>query len=112
MSGARSAASATAASAEGVRLNALFDAIMADELDHSPITVSALGLDKGARASQKFQLDDASITGWEGDKRRTADHVARLRQIEVGALGLQERVNYDAVIYGIALGDQANRTFP
>ncbi|WP_366928817.1 DUF885 family protein [Phenylobacterium sp.] len=94
---------------EGVRLNALFDAIMKENLDRSPMSVSGLGLDKGERARQKSQLDDSSIAAWEGNKRRTADHLARLRGIDADALGLQERVNYDSVLYGITLGAQVER---
>jgi len=101
-----------AAMAEGVRLNTLFDAIMKENLDRSPILVSALGLDKGERAHQKAELDDSSIAAWEGDKHRTADHLMRLRRINPDALTLQQRVNYDSVIYGIALSDQVNRDIP
>ncbi len=37
--------------------------IRAGKLDLSPLTVSALGLDKGARAHQKFEIDDVSLAG-------------------------------------------------
>jgi uncharacterized protein (DUF885 family) len=89
----------------------VFDGIMKEKLDRSPILVSTLGLDKGARAHQKFELDDCSIAAWEGDKRRTVDQLARLRRVDVNALNLQERVNYDSVIYGLVLGDEVNRDF-
>jgi uncharacterized protein (DUF885 family) len=97
---------------EGATLNAVFDGIMNQDLDHSPILVSTLGLDKGKRAHQKFELDDSSVASWELGKQRTADQLASLRRIDAKALGLQDQVNYDSVIYGLTLTDQANRAFP
>jgi uncharacterized protein (DUF885 family) len=98
--------------AEGARLNSLFEAIMAENLDRSPQTASSLGLDHGERAAQKAKLDDASIAAWESDKRRTADQLARLKRIDRSALGPQDRINYDSVVYVTALSDQGNRDFP
>ena len=97
---------------EGARLNALFDAIMTETLDRSPQTASSLGLDTGVRAAQKAQLDDSSIAAWESDKRRTADQLARLRRIDRSALGPQDRINYDSVVYVTELSDKGYRDFP
>lgn len=108
----RAEAQTPAVAREGEKLNAIFDGIMKENLDRSPIFVTTLGLDKGERAHQKFELDDSSIAAWEGDKRRTASQLARLRSINADALNLQDRVNYDAVIYGMALNDQGYRDFP
>ncbi len=97
---------------EGVKLNGVFDGIMKEDLDRSPIFVTTLGLDKGDRVHQKFELDESSIASWEGDKRRTASQLVRLRSINARALNLLERVNYDSVVYGLALSDQGYREFP
>ncbi|MHB8287422.1 MAG: DUF885 family protein, partial [Caulobacteraceae bacterium] len=97
---------------EGARLASLFDAIMKENLDRSPEFTSSLGLDTGPRAGQKAQLDDASIAAWEGDKRRTASQLARLRLINRAALSPQDRINLDSVLYVTELSDQGNRNFP
>ena len=94
------------------RLNAVFDRMMKAALDRSPETATALGLDTGPRAAEKGSLDDRSIAAWEGDKRRTAAQLAALRGIDRSALGLQDQVNYDSVLYVTDLSDQANREFP
>ena len=57
------APSLAAPSKPGSALNALFDQFMTENLDNSPMTVTSLGLDKGARAAQKSRLDDASPAG-------------------------------------------------
>ena len=97
---------------EAGRLNALFDAIMKENLDRSPEFATSLGLDMGPRAAQKARLDDRSVSAWEGDKRRTADQLARLRGVDRAALGPQDRVNLDSVVYVTALSDEGNRRFP
>ena len=107
----RTAAQAAVPTREGIRLNVLFDKIMRQDLDRSPMLVSSLGLDTGARAWQKFRLDDASIAAWQSDKRRTADQLASLRHLDTNSLSLQERVNYDSVIYGLDLSNAVNRAF-
>ena len=71
----RAEAQTPAVAREGEKLNAIFDGIMKENLDRSPIFVTTLGLDKGERAHQKFELDDSSIAAWEGDKRRTASQL-------------------------------------
>ena len=94
------------------KLNAVFDRIMKETLDRSPETATGLGLDVGARAGEKSRLDDRSVAAWEGDKARTAAHLAALRGIDRSALGLQDQVNYDSVLYVTDLNDQAGRQFP
>ncbi len=108
---ARSAAAQPAASASP-QLSAVFDAIMKENLDRSPEFATSLGLDKGARAGQKALLDDRSVSAWEGDKRRTAGQLARLKGVDRSMLGPKDRVNLDSVVYVTALNDEGDRRFP
>ncbi|HCW59973.1 MAG TPA: DUF885 domain-containing protein, partial [Sphingobium sp.] len=48
---------------DDARLSAAFAAIFERALDRSPMFVTSLGLDKGARAGAKSQLDDNSKSG-------------------------------------------------
>jgi uncharacterized protein (DUF885 family) len=97
---------------EGGRLNALFDAIMTEALDHSPEFTTSLGLDNGARAAAKAKLDDRSIPAQDAAVARTADQLRRLRAIDRMALTPADQVNYDCVLYTTELQDQGNREFP
>jgi uncharacterized protein (DUF885 family) len=53
----------------GAALNALFDQFMKENLDNSPMTVTGLGLDTGARARQKSLIDDSSLASMPGSRR-------------------------------------------
>jgi uncharacterized protein (DUF885 family) len=108
----RSAGAQTPPTGEGSRLNTIFDGIIKESLDRSPEFATSLGLDTGARAHQKGELGGISVALWEQDKARNAAQLARLRTIDRSALGPQDRVNYDSVLYVTALGDQGNREFP
>jgi hypothetical protein len=109
------AAAATAAapqSAEDMRLNALFDAMMAETLDHSPETVTGLGLDSGARAGAKARLDDRSLAAWNDAKARNAANLARLRAIDVSKLTGNNRWNHASVLFSAQVSDEMARGFP
>jgi uncharacterized protein (DUF885 family) len=100
-----------ASGAEDARLAAAFDRFFATALDESPILVTSLGLDTGSRAAAKSQLDDQSPAALDRARRRTAAQLAELTAIDRGRLGPRARIDYDAVRYGLALTDQANRRF-
>ncbi|WP_174241401.1 DUF885 family protein [Caulobacter sp. S45] len=100
-----------ATSSASAQLKALFDQFMAEDLDHSPETVTSLGLDKGARAAQKFKLDDGSLAATADAKRRNAEQLRKLMAIDRGALSGQDVVDYDSVLYVTDIQDQANRAF-
>jgi len=83
-------------------LNAAFERIFQSSLDQSPTQVTSLGLDKGARAGAKSQLDDNSA---EGLKRRLAHSQRALAEIErfKGApLSPAAALNRDVVAYTLA----------
>ncbi len=70
-----SAMPAAAAPGGGAALNGLFDQFMKESLDLSPVTVTGLGLDKGARFAQKSLIDDTSLAG-----------IAKLKDVQTSQL--------------------------
>ncbi len=115
---AQSAAAATAFAAPAfaqsdpaAQLNLFLDQMFNDYLDHSPELVTSLGLDKGARASAKAQLSDASLAGAAKDKARTADQLRRLKAIDRRALSGMGAINYDTLLFDLQGRDDANRAF-
>src|SRR5580698_1016708 len=108
------AASATALAAGpggDAALNKLFDQFMKENLDNSPMTVTSLGLDTGARAYQKSQIDDASLAGIAKSKAITASQLARLQAVDRNSLTAKGKVSYDVVLYGLVSGAEANKRF-
>jgi uncharacterized protein (DUF885 family) len=92
-------------------LQALFDQFVKENLDISPSLTSSLGLDKGARAKQKCEIDDASLAGVEAQKKQIASQLSRLRAFDRGTLSPADGVSYDVVPYGLRATDEANRVF-
>lgn len=92
-------------------LNALFDQFMKENLDISPLFVTRLGMDTGARAKQKSEIDDGSEAGIERNKALTASQLARLRAFDRASLSASDAVSYDVVIYGLRTNDAANNAF-
>ena len=92
-------------------LNALFDQFMKENLDQSPITVTSLGLDIGARAHQKSETDDGSLAGNTKAKALTASQLARLTAFNRASLSGQDAVNYDVVMYGLKNTDASDRRY-
>lgn len=80
-------------------LAALLEQMWQTSLDESPETATSLGLDKGARAGQRSQLDDY---GKAAQASRLASHrasLASLRAIDRGALSPRTRLDHDVVLY-------------
>src|SRR5579863_4045678 len=92
-------------------LNALFDGFMKENLDISPLFVTSLGMDTGARARQKSEIDDGSEAGIERQKALTASQLARLRVLDRASLSPSDAVSYDVVMYGLRTNDEANKAF-
>jgi uncharacterized protein (DUF885 family) len=92
-------------------LNALFDQFMKENLDISPISVTALGLDTGARAKQKSQLDDGSEAGIAQQKALIASQRARLKAFDRASLSTSDAISYDVVMYGLRTNDDSNKAF-
>ena len=94
-----------AATPEDAKANALWDRLMTEVLDHSPETVTSLGLDSGPRAAQKSQLDDASIAGLHDAAARNAADLAALRAIDRTRLTGLNPANLDSLLYGAEVND-------
>jgi uncharacterized protein (DUF885 family) len=106
------AAPASALAADGdAALNKLFDQFMKENLDNSPMTVTSLGLDTGARAYQKSQIDDASLAGIAKNKAITASQLARLTAFGRNSLTSKGKVSYDVIQYGLVASADANKRF-
>jgi uncharacterized protein (DUF885 family) len=92
-------------------LSVLFDQFVQENLDISPLLATQLGLDKGARAKQKSQIDDASEAGIEQQKKLIASQLTRLKALDRSSLSPADRMSYDVVLYGLSSADDANRAF-
>src|SRR5215472_9783169 len=95
------AAVAPGSAAGGPALNALFDSFMQENLDRSPIFATSLGLDTGARAQQRSEVDDNSLKGIAGDKKLRADQLRCLAAFDGNSLEGTDRLNYDIVLFGL-----------
>ncbi len=96
------ALAATPAIAQGdedARLKALLDNIFEDQVDDSPERATGLGLDKGARAALKGQLDDRSSAGRAKRLEKVRARVSALKAIKREALSGPSKVDLDVVLY-------------
>lgn len=93
------------------RLNALFDQFMKENLDISPTFTTSLGMDTGARAKQKSEIDDGSEAGIARQKALISRQLARLKSFDRSSLSASDAVSYDVVMYGLRTNDVANRAF-
>lgn len=92
-------------------LNDLLDQLMKENLDLSPLFVTNLGLDTGARAKQKSEIDDGSEAGIKRQKTLIASQLARLRAFDRASLSASDAISYDVVMYGLRTNDAANKAF-
>ncbi|MBV9841283.1 MAG: DUF885 family protein [Sphingomonadaceae bacterium] len=93
------------------RLDDVFDRIVSDSFAESPMTVTSMGLDTGARAAAKAELDHDSLAARDRRVRHVSDQLAALRAIDRRELTGMAAVNYDTILYGLALTDRDNRRF-
>lgn len=82
-------------------LNAVFDRIFADGLDHSPELATSLGLDKGARAGAKSRLDDNSAAARAADLARDRRWIAELNRVSPATLSTTAETNRQVVLYSL-----------
>ena len=80
-------------------LNALFDAILADNLAHSPELATSLGLDKGPRAAEKHQLSDRSAAEQGRTVARTKAWLAKLEAVNPATLSPSGQLNREVIVY-------------
>ena len=93
------------------RLNALFDQFMRENLDLSPLQVTYLGMDTGARAKQKSAIDDGSPAGIERQKALIASQLARLKAFDRARLSASDAISYDVILFGLRTTDASNNAF-
>lgn len=92
---------AQAAGADDARLSAAFAAIFERQLDMSSGLTTSLGLDKGARAAAKSQLDDNSRSG---TAKRLAATQAAIRELEgyrTAKLSDTQKLNLEVILYSL-----------
>ena len=82
-------------------LDALFDAILADTLDHSPELATSLGMDKGARASAKGRLNDRSLDAMRAALARNRRWRDALEALPGSSLSPAGRLNRRIVSYSL-----------
>lgn len=90
---------AQSAGGEDGRLRTLLDGIFEAQVDESPERATGLGLDKGARAALKAQLDDRSSQARARRLGETRQRVAALKAIDRSALSPASKVDLDVVLY-------------
>jgi uncharacterized protein (DUF885 family) len=88
-----------AQSSEDARLKVLLDKMFEDQVDDSPERATGLGLDKGARAAMKGQLDDRSAAGRAARLEKVRARVTALKAINRDALSTASKVDLDVVLY-------------
>jgi len=86
-------------SPQEAELNAAFETIFQRFLDISPALVSSLGLDKGARAEAKSQLDDDSAAGTQRQLQLIRKGLAELAVFKPGMLPSAAALNLEVVSY-------------
>ncbi|MFD1189839.1 DUF885 domain-containing protein [Phenylobacterium conjunctum] len=90
---------ALAQGAEDAKLRTLLDKMFEDQVDESPQRATGLGMDKGARAALKGQLDDNSAAGRAKRLEAVRARVAALKAIDRNALSSAGKVDLDVVLY-------------
>ncbi|MES2174092.1 MAG: DUF885 domain-containing protein [Pseudomonadota bacterium] len=98
---AAAAPRALAQGSDDARLSAAFAAIFERQLDLSPSFVTSLGLDKGARAGAKSQLDDNSKSAMLKKLAATQTAIKELDSYKTASLSDAQRLNLDVILYAL-----------
>ncbi len=98
---AAAAPRALAQGSDDARLSAAFAAIFERQLDLSPSFVTSLGLDKGARAGAKSQLDDNSKSAMLKKLAATQAAIKELDSYKTASLSDAQRLNLDVILYAL-----------
>lgn len=105
------AATAPAGDRGAPALNRLFEQFMNERLDRSPFFATALGVDTGARAHQRSEVDDNSLKGIAADKKLHADQLRRLAAFDANTVNGMDRLNYDVVMFDLQNTVAADRRY-
>jgi uncharacterized protein (DUF885 family) len=84
------------------RLTAAFDAVLAAQVAASPETATSLGLDKGAQAGLRSQLDPNDAGDIQRGLARARAAEARIKAVDPTTLSPSARLDREVVLYSIA----------
>ncbi len=101
-----------AADSEDTLLVTLLDAFFYENVDENPEAATGLGLDKGARAPLKTQLNDYSAAGKAKRAAQVKARLARLKAIDRAALSPARALDYDIIAYDLGRSVDAEARFP
>jgi hypothetical protein len=82
-------------------LTAAFDRVFADTVKASPTLATQLGLDKGANAALKRQLDDNGPGAIPDALARNRRHRAEVAAVAPGRLSAQAKIDREVILYNI-----------
>ncbi|MES2163620.1 MAG: DUF885 family protein [Pseudomonadota bacterium] len=86
------------------RFSTLLDNFADEILRLAPTSATSLGIDKGARAGLKAQLEDLSPTGDAAWAAQVKSMLGRLSALDRNALGAEAQIRYDTVRYAATEG--------
>jgi uncharacterized protein (DUF885 family) len=109
---AQNAAWAVAGAIPASDLDRLFDRFVEEGFDTNPEIVTSLGLDSGARAYQKSQLNDRSPAASDLINALNQSQLTRLTTLAPEALSATDRLNAGIIRYGLENQVAAARMFP
>ncbi len=92
-------------------LNGLFDRLMTQNLDRSPLLATQLGLDVGPRAHQRGEVDDNSLAGIEKNKQIVSQQLSEIVAFDQKSISGMDRINYDVVRYNLSTTDEADKRY-
>lgn len=98
--GARGSGPGPAAVADP-RLAAALDAMVSENLEARPESATQLGLDVGARSGLRARLTDESPEGRAARRALTRAQTERLEAFQPAALGPDDRLNVEVLLYGL-----------
>ena len=99
------------AAGEDTKLRTLLDALFQEQVDDSPQGATSLGLDKGARAHLKHELNERTSAEKAKATQRAKDRLTRLRGIDRAKLGEAAKIDFDVIEYTLAQTADAGTRF-
>ncbi len=93
------------------KLDAVFDGFVQERLRRSPELATSLGLDHGALAPLKSQLEDASLAALQKDRADNTRHIAELNAVDRNTLHGIDAANYDTVMFILQVREEGDQLF-
>ncbi|HEY4944121.1 MAG TPA: DUF885 family protein [Rhizomicrobium sp.] len=93
------------------KLNTLFDTFISERLDLSPFFATGLGVDTGARAHQRAEMDEASWASVVRGEKLVESELARLTAFDRSSVRDEDQISYDVVLFGLKNNDAANKRY-